>query len=109
MELLKLPPSVVSQTDVGRLQREITGLNDFFVGAKVRAAGTSMQLPQLSRAMDMMARENGLNLLDETHRTKLMQLLEQVHKAAPSFHISFAVEPSPKTLERIVVWLRQNI
>lgn len=109
MEPLKLPPSVVSQVDIGRLQREITGLNDFFIGAKVRAAGTSMQLPQLSRPMDLLARENGINLLDSEHRQRLMTQLDSVYKSAPSFHISFAVEPSPKALERILLWLRQNV
>lgn len=106
---LKLPPSVVSQVDVGRLQREITGLNDFFVDVKFRTAGTSMQLPQLSRPMDLLARENGINLLDTEHRQKLMVQLEGVYKSAPSFHISFAVEPSPKALEKILIWMRQNI
>ncbi len=109
VEHLKLPSSIVSQVDIGRLQREITGLNDFFVGAKVRTAGTSMQLPRLSRPMDLLARENGINLLDSEHRQKLMTLLDSVYKSAPSFHISFAVEPSPKALERILIWMRQNI
>lgn len=100
---------MASRVDIGRLQREITGLNDFFVDAKVRTAGTSMQLPQLSRSMDLLARENGINLLDTEHRQKLIVQLDQVYKSAPSFHISFAVEPSPKALEKVLIWMRQNI
>jgi len=109
MEPLKLTPAVVSQTDVNRLIRELTGLNDFFVGARTRAAGSAMQLPKLSRLMDQLSRENGVNLLEDEARRKLMAQLELVYKSAPSFHISFAVEPSPKSLERIVLWMRQNI
>jgi F0F1-type ATP synthase delta subunit len=109
MEPLKLTPAVVSQTDINRLMRELTGLNDFFVGAKTRAAGTAMQLPKLSRLMDQLSRENGINLLEDADRQKLMQQLETVYKLAPSFHISFAVEPSPKSMERITEWMRQNV
>jgi F0F1-type ATP synthase delta subunit len=59
--------------------------------------------------MDRLARENEVNLLEEKHRTKLMEMLKDIHKNAPSLHISFAVEPSPKALEQILVWMRQNI
>ncbi len=109
MEPLKLTPAVVSQTDINRLLRELTGLNDFFVGAKTRAAGSAMQLPKLSRLMDQLSRENSINLLEDADRKQLMRQLETVYKSAPSFHISFAVEPSPKSMERITQWMRQNI
>jgi F0F1-type ATP synthase delta subunit len=109
MEPLKLTPAVVSQTDINRLMRELTGLNDFFVGARTRAGGSAMQLPKLSRLMDQLSRENSVNLLEEADRKELMRRLETLYKTAPSFHISFAVEPSPKSMERIVVWMRQNV
>jgi hypothetical protein len=109
MAPLKLPPSVIGEIDINRLQRELNSLNDFFIGATARPAGTSMLLPKLSRSMDQLARDNEVNLLDESHRAKLGEALEHVHATAPSFHISFAVEPSPKALEKILVWLRQNI
>jgi F0F1-type ATP synthase delta subunit len=32
-----------------------------------------------------------------------------MYENAPSFHVSFAVEPSPRALEKILVWLRENI
>ena len=109
MALLKLPSNIVSQTDVARLIRELNGLDDFFIGAKNRPSGTSVQPPRLSRLMDGLSRENGVNLLEEKHRTKLMEMLKEVHKSAPSMHISFAVEPSPKALEQVLIWMRQNI
>lgn len=109
MEPLKLTPAVVGPIEVNRLIRELAAVDDFFVGAKARAAGSSVQLPQVSRMLEQLAQENGVSLLDEKVRHQLSDQLEQVNKTAPNFHISFSVEASPKALERILVWLRQNI
>jgi hypothetical protein len=109
MAPLKLPASVVSQIDVMRLSRELAALNDFFVNAKARTPGKPMPLPPVSRSLDLIARENGVNLLDGKSRGQMADQLEYIYKEAPSFHISFAVEASPKALEKILMWLRQNI
>jgi len=109
MEPLKLPDSLISSADVTRLTRELNGLNDFFAGAKTRAAGTAMQLPKISRLLDELARGNKINLLKDDEREALRQNLDRVYKNAPNLHISFAVEPAPKALEKILVWLRQNV
>lgn len=109
MAPLKLPANVVSQIDVMRLGRELSALDDFFVNAKARAAGTAMPMPRLSRALDSLAKENGVNLLDEKSRQLLVKHLEVIYQKAPNFHISFAVEASPKALEKILTWMRQNI
>jgi F0F1-type ATP synthase delta subunit len=106
---LKLPNSVVSQVDVARILRELNSLNDFFAGTAKRQAGTSMQLPKLTRLLDQVATDNGLNLLEEKDRKVLSEQLNLVLGKAPLLHISFAAEPSPKALERILVWFRQNI
>lgn len=109
MERLRLPNSVISSIDVGRLLREINNLDDFFVGVKNRQPGVSMQLPRLSRQLDQLSHDNELNLLDESHRTNLKQALTAIYETAPKMHISFASEPSSKPLEEILVWLRKNI
>lgn len=109
MEPLKLPSTVVGASDLVRLRREVAALNDFFVAAKAKPAGSDMPMPQATRSLDLLAKENNLNLLDEKARNHLIEQLDVIHKEAPSFHISFAVEASPKALERILVWLRQNI
>lgn len=109
MEPLKLPSSVISQTDVARLLRELNGLDDFFVGAKSRRPGTKMSLPKISRQIDLTARDNSLNLLAEADRQRMMAGLKTIHERAPNLHISFAIEPSPKAFEKIVLWLRSNI
>lgn len=109
MERLKLPITVVSEIDIARLLRELNGLNDFFVSARIRTTGTAMQMPKLSRLMDQLAKDNGINLLEETDRTKLLDGLNQVRTQAPKLHISFAADPSPKAMEQIMTWLRRNI
>lgn len=109
MEHLRLPNTVISPIDVARLLRELNNLDDFFVGVKNRQAGTSMQLPKLSRQLDQLSHDNELNLLDETHRANLKQTLMAIYEGAPKLHISFASEPSSKPFEEILSWLRKNI
>src|SRR4029078_5958100 len=48
-------------------------------------------------------------LLDDTARQKLADALQLLYERAPTLHVSFATEPSPKALERLVVWIRTNI
>lgn len=110
MELLRLPAGLIGLSDIARLTREINSLNDYFAGAKSRPAGTaSAQLPKISRLLDELAKENKINLLDENERAKLQKNLQEIYDKAPSMHISFAVEPSPKALESILSWIRQNV
>lgn len=109
MAPLKLPPNIVGQVDIVRLSRELAALDDFFVSAKARAGGSPMTLPKLSKSLDGLSKENKVNLLDEKSRQDLGDQLDRVYKEAPNFHISFAVEASPKVLERILVWFRANI
>jgi F0F1-type ATP synthase delta subunit len=109
MAPLKLPNSLVGQADTARLIRELNGLNDFFAGAKTRAAGSPVVMPRVSRLLESLAVLNGLNLLDEAARNQLQTQLTAIYERAPNLHISFAVEPSPKGLEQILVWMRQNI
>lgn len=109
MAPIKLPAALVSQADVARLTRELNSLNDFFVGAKARTAGTAMSMPKITRMMQQLSSDNKINLINEDERSKLGEQLKIVYEHAPNLHISFAVEPSPKALEKILVWMRQNI
>ena len=106
---LKLPIGVISQIDVARLVRELNSLEDFFSAADTRKAGTPIAPPRLTRMLDNVARDNKCNLLDKTQRQQLSSQLDQILKQAPLLHISFASDPPPRTLERILVWLRANI
>jgi hypothetical protein len=105
----KLPLNIISQMDVARILREINSLNDFFVQTKARQSGTPMKLPKITMLIDQIARENNCNLLEEKDRQTLAAALDQILGKAPLMHISFAAEPSPKALEKILVWFRLNI
>jgi F0F1-type ATP synthase delta subunit len=109
VEVLKLPNSVISPSDVARLERELNSLDDFFVAAKARQTGTSMQLPKLTRVLDQLAKDNNINLLEEPERHRLTKALKLAYSQAPTLHISFATEASPKALEKLVIWIRTNI
>jgi hypothetical protein len=109
MEQLKFPNSLVTRGDLLKVLRELNSLNDFFVGANARHPGQGLQLPKTSKVLEQMAADNKCNLLEEAGRQAMYKELERLSKEAPSLHISFATEPSPKSLEPILVWLRENI
>lgn len=108
-KILNLPIGVVSDSDLDRLVRELEGLNDFFLSAAARKSGTPIQPPRVTRALNSIASDRQSNLLDEAARKKLSDELKTIRTNAPLMHISFATEPSPKVLERILIWLRTNI
>lgn len=109
MEQLKLPLGVVDQGDVMRLVRELGTLDDYFVGASKRQAGSPQPPPKTTRLLGQLAEVNALNLLEKKDRSTLGTALEELLKAAPVLHMSFASEPAPKSVEPILDWLRGNI
>src|SRR5688572_20789527 len=106
---LKLPLSVISHTDINRVLRELGALDDFFVGAVARRAGTTLAPPRITYQLQQVANDNKFNLLNEPERADLRVKLQQVLKSSPSLHISFAAEPSPRIVDAILGWLRNNI
>lgn len=106
---LLLTSGLVGQTDVNRLLRELSSLNDFFVQAAAREAGTSIKPPRTTQQLEDLAKLNKLNLLAGADRTKLSALLQELLTKAPKLQISFAVDPPPKVLETVLTWLRHNI
>lgn len=109
MEQLRLTPSIVGAVEINRLLRELDNLNDFFVAARIRTPGTAVQPPKISGMLSQLAIENKLNLIEESSRAALIKGLTQIVHDAPNLHISFASEPSPKALEKILIWMRGNI
>ena len=111
MELkdFKLPLGVTSRAEIGRLQRELRRLDEFFVDAAKRQPGASIVPPRVTRMLDELARGNKINLLEAKGRQDLTDILVKLLKQAPSLNISFAAEPSPKALETILDWFRSNI
>lgn len=106
---LKLPLSITSRIDIARVMRELHSLDDFLVQAAVRATGQPMQLPKLSRQLEEVTSVNQFSLLDESNRKELYAKLNTMLSKCPQLHISFAAEPSPKAMARILLWLRESI
>jgi hypothetical protein len=106
---LKLPNSLIGQSDINRLLRELDSLDDFFLSAAARAAGTNIQPPRATFILEHLARDNQYNLFEAAHRAELKTRLKQVLDSAPVLHISFAAEPSARITDAILGWLRTNI
>ncbi len=105
----QLPSTVYGRAEIARMQRELGKIDDFFVDAAKRKPGTSITPPRVTQILDEVARSNGFNLLEAKGRQDLSDALKKLIKQAPSLHISFAAEPSPKAFETILNWFRENI
>jgi F0F1-type ATP synthase delta subunit len=108
-QALVLPMLVASPVDVGRLQRELTSIDEALVQLGLRKSGSEVKMPKTSQLMDQLIGENKLNLLLEEDRKQLANFLEQVKAKAPVLHMSFSADPSASFIERLMAWLRQEI
>jgi hypothetical protein len=103
-----LPISIVSPTDIARLEREVANLDEYFRQTEIRT-GEVPAVPRYSRLLDELIVANELNLLESGDRTKLSDILKQLDKKAPVLHISFSADPPGAYIQKIVGWLRDNI
>jgi len=108
-EPLKLPVSVTSPTDLNRLLRELTTIDEQLLQLRVRQPGTEVKLPKTSQLLDQTVILNGLNLLQPADRLRLGQILRAVQQRAPVLHLSFSADPSPEFMAKLITWLRQHI
>jgi F0F1-type ATP synthase delta subunit len=106
---LELTPNIITTLDLARVIREAEKLDDFLHQASLRPAGSSAALPKTTHALENIAEANGLSLLDATHRKHLIGNLHNLKSRTKKVHISFAVEPSPAVVQKIVSWMRKNI
>lgn len=87
--------------------REVLEYDELVRQAELRGA----QLPsvnQLSVQLRATA-EVFKNQLDSAEaRRKLAERLKFLHKAAPQVHLSFAVQPPVRVIERLLGWFRAN-
>lgn len=104
-----LTPSVVSNMDIGRAIREVEKIDEFLYQAKIRSPGSSVSMPKTTKMLEGLAEANGLSLLNATHRKHLAGNLQNIKTGGKKIHISFAVEPTPAVMQKIVIWLRKNI
>ena len=109
VQRLELPTIIFGPVEVHRLLRELESLEEFLRQAKLRNPGKQPPLPKTSRGLEVMANNNGLNLLLNDDLTKLKQFLGSVSKKAPVIHMSLAADPSATFTAKIVAWLRTNV
>lgn len=108
-QYFQLSNQIVSEADLARMIRELENVDDFLYQANIRTPGTSTTLPKTSAALNETSEINGLSLLEETKRKRLLEVLRQIEKRSISIHISFAAEPSNAFMQRVVSWSRENI
>jgi len=104
---LTLPLQVISQNDVSRLEREIEVLNDFFMQSSFKGANAKT-LPQVSTSLKSVFEDNKLNILEEKDRAQVKQFIAGLRTSAKLVNISFAVEPKPDVLMKILSWFRKE-
>jgi hypothetical protein len=105
----QLPPLVVGLVEINRLLRELATIDDTLLEHTLRKTDSDARMLKTSRLMDQMVDLNELNLLHKTDRERLRRFLDAVVGRAPTLHISFSADPSPNFLEKLMVWLRENI
>lgn len=100
-----LPPQVNGRTDINRLLRELEALEETLI---TKAAKDNLP-SKITSLLNQTALANGYKLLEKTHRQHIAQQLTKIRDHAPTVHISFAAEPSPKVTETLLSWLRSNV
>ncbi|CAN5382854.1 hypothetical protein BH10PAT3_BH10PAT3_2590 [soil metagenome] len=104
---LVLPIQILTKGDISRLGREVDSLEVFFTQASIKGA-TAKTVPQVSQQLNALIGENNLNLIHKTDRTKLKEFMAMLRLSAPVVHASFAVDPKPDFLMKIVGWFRRE-
>jgi hypothetical protein len=104
-----LTPLIASPSDLRRTRRELETLDDFLHESSLRQGGKEVKLPTLSRTLEDLAADSGLNLLKKTDRERLIKFITLLIQKAPVLHMTFASEPSAKAMAKLMSWLRENI
>lgn len=106
---LVLPISIATKVDVGRLLREVSGIDEFLEQASIRQPGSSLALPKTTKVVDDIVSTNKVNLLVDTERKALIDFLTEIREKAPEIHMSFSAEPSASFMQKLTTYLRENI
>jgi hypothetical protein len=104
-----LTPLIASPSDLRRVRRELEALDEFLHQSGLRTGGKVVKLPTISRMLEDLAGDNGLNMLKKTDRDRLSKFITLLIQKAPVLHIAFASEPSAKAMAKLMAWLRENI
>lgn len=104
---LVLPVQVYTHADVSRLSREAQDLETFFTQAAIKGASTK-SVPQVSQQLGTLIDDNKLNLLHKEDRSLLITFMNTLRDKAPVVHASFATDPKPDFLMKLVMWFRRE-
>lgn len=107
--LVGLPISVVGPVDVGRLIRELENIDNQLLQSKLRVASDDINRPKTTQLMDQTLELNKLDILKETDRRRLQELLTVVRRDAPVLHMSFSADPAASFIDKLMTWLRREI
>lgn len=104
---LVLPVQILTLADISRLVREVEALGAFFEEAAIKGASTKT-VPQTSQLLTALCNENNLNLLQEPDRQAAAAFLKMLRTKAPIVHASFATDPKPDFLMKLMNWFRRE-
>jgi F0F1-type ATP synthase delta subunit len=102
-----LPLQVLTMADVSRLNREIAAIQEFFSEAQIKGA-TTKSVPQTSQTLTAFCKANVLNLLNEQDRQNAALFFDMLRSKAPVVHASFATDPRPDFLMKLMTWFRRE-
>jgi len=100
---LKLPSVISSRADLLKLYRELEALERWMQGEHPEAS-----LPKVSKHLEVIARENALDLHHQKNRQDLYEFIGRLKSEAPVVHMSFAGNPSAAVVTKLVGWFRAN-
>ncbi len=106
---MHLPLQVASPVDVGRMQRELTAINEQLTQAELRDDNSETRLPKTTNLLDQTLQLNTLDLTNAGQRQQLLTFLTTVKTKAPLLHISFSADPSTSFIDLLLTWLRKEL
>jgi F0F1-type ATP synthase delta subunit len=105
---LQLPNNLATKQDVVHIHRELGAFIEA-VQASVMRHDKPIRYPAISDILQSVASANQIDLYDEAQSRQLLINLEQLQAKAPLLNISFASEPEPEALQKLMAWLRAKI
>lgn len=106
----KLPPEVVSRTDVSRLVGELERIDGAMTAASIRAqGGAPTDMPTASSAAAAFLTLNELTFNDSRVRSAIISEARHLKDKAPVIHMTFATTADGESLARLVQWLRSSL
>lgn len=103
-----LPASIVGPADVNRSLLELRQIGER-LEQEMMLNDLDLKPPVTTLSLGELVNANKADLRKPEDRKKILTFLESLQQRAPVLHISFASDPSPEFMERIIVWLRGNI